>query len=77
MSQHVIAVPATLTLQQKIDHFISGALVKNQDNLAPGFIHIMEELTERVISLFLLEPANIAQFSPVMMKLVNFTANLS
>lgn len=77
MSQHVIAVPATLTLQQKIDHFISGALVKNQDNLAPGFIHIMEELTERVISLFLLEPANIAQFSPVMMKLVNFTANLA
>lgn len=77
MSKHVIAVPATLTLQQKLDHFIDGALVKNHDDLAPQFIQIMNELTERVISLFLLEPAHIAQFSAVMMKLVNFTANLA
>ncbi len=77
MAKHVIAVPATLTLQQKLDHFIVGALEKNRDDLAPGFIQIMEELTERVISLFLLEPSHIAGFSPVMMKLVNFTANLA
>lgn len=77
MAKHVIAVPATLTLQQKLDHFIDGALEKNRDDLAPAFIQIMEELTERVVSLFLLEPAHIAQFSPVMMKLVNFTANVA
>lgn len=76
MSKHVIAVPATLTLQQKLDHFIDGALVKNREGLAPLFIQIMDELTERVNSLFLIEPAHIAQFSPVMLKLVNFTANL-
>lgn len=77
MSNHVIAVPASLTLQQKLDHFIDDALVKNKEGIAPQFIQIMDELTDRVLSLFLLEPANIAKFSPVMMKITNLTANLA
>lgn len=77
MSKHVIAVPATLTLQQKLDHFIDEVINKNREGQGPAFAHIMDELTERVISLFLLEPAHIAKFSPVMMKLVNFTASLA
>lgn len=77
MPTPVIAVPATLTLQQKLDRFIEDALVHNKDGLAPQFIQIMEDLTDRVISLFLLEPAEIARFSPMMMKVMTFTANLS
>ncbi len=77
MSDYVIAIPATLTVQQKLDHFFVAALEKKSEGTPVMYMQIMDEVTDRVISLFLLEPAEIAKFSPVMMKIVNFASGLA
>lgn len=77
MSDYVIAIPASLTLQQKLDHFLQVTLEKSGDGAPALYIHVVDEVTDRVLSLFLFEPAEIAQFSPVMMKVVNFASGLA
>jgi len=77
MSDYVIAIPASLSLQQKLDHFFESALEKGSDKAPAQYIQVVDEVTDRVLSLFLFEPAEIAKFSPVLMKVINFAAGIA
>ena len=69
--QKVVAIPANPALVNSTEDFLHAVEHGRKDS-AEKFIHMADHLTDRVISLFLVEPANMANLSGGQKKVIDF-----
>lgn len=73
---HVIAIPSTPALVNSTEDFINAVTHDRKDS-AEKFIHMVDFLTDRVLSLFLVEPSQLMQMSNTQQKIIDFAVNTS
>lgn len=67
----VVAVPANPALVNGIDDFLS-AVAHERNNSAEKFIDMVDHLTDRMLSLFLVEPSKMVTLSGTQQKVIDF-----
>lgn len=72
--QNVVAIPANPALVNSTEDFLHAVEHGRKDS-AEKFIHMADHLTDRVISLFLVEPANMANLSGGQKKVIDFAVS--
>ncbi|MCK0155508.1 hypothetical protein MWU49_17470 [Alcanivorax sp. S6407] len=72
--QNVVAIPANPALVNSTEDFFH-AIEHDRKDSAEKFIHMVDHLTDRVISLFLVEPANLANVSGGQKKVIDFAVS--
>ncbi|MGB2247980.1 MAG: hypothetical protein ACPH3N_09930, partial [Alcanivorax sediminis] len=72
--QNVVAIPANPALVNSTEDFLH-AIEHDRKDCAEKFIHMVDHLTDRVISLFLVEPANMANLSGGQKKVIDFAVS--
>ena len=72
--QNVVAIPAHPALVNSTEDFIHAVEHDRKDS-AEKFIHMVDHLTDRILSLFLVEPANMTELSGGQKKIIDFAVN--
>lgn len=72
--QNVVAIPANPALVNSTEDFLH-AIEHDRKDSAEKFIHMVDHLTDRVISLFLVEPAKLANVSGGQKKVIDFAVS--
>lgn len=71
--QNVVAIPANPALVNSTEDFLRA--VSHGGNGAEAFITMVDRLTDRMLGLFLLEPAEMAQISSGQRKVIDFAVS--
>ena len=72
--QNVVAIPANPALVNSTEDFIH-AVENDRKDSAEKFIQMADHLTDRVLSLFLVEPANMTELSGGQKKVIDFAVS--
>lgn len=72
--QNVLAIPANPALVNSTEDFLH-AVERDYDNSAEKFIEMVDFLTDRILSLFLVEPANMTELSGGQERIIDFAVN--
>ena len=72
--QNVVAIPANPALVNSTEDFLHAVEHDRKDS-AEKFIHMVDHLTDRILSLFLVEPANMTELSGGQKKVIDFAVS--
>ncbi|MDX1804479.1 MAG: hypothetical protein R3292_10370 [Alcanivorax sp.] len=72
--QNVVAIPANPALVNSTEDFLHAVEHDRKDS-AEKFIHMVDHLTDRILSLFLVEPANMTELSSGQKKIIDFAVS--
>ena len=71
---HVVAVPANPALVNGVEDFIN-AVKHDRQNSAELFISMVDHMTDRMLSLFLVEPSQMMKLSGTQAKIIDFAVS--
>ncbi len=71
---YYIAMPASVELEQQVEKFIYGIETGSPLSQGPELVVIFEWLARDVTRFFLIEPAALAELSPMQMKMLNVSS---
>ncbi|MCG8394614.1 MAG: hypothetical protein MI745_16180 [Pseudomonadales bacterium] len=72
--QNVVAIPANPALVNSTEDFLH-AIEHDRKDSAEKFIQMVDHLTDRILSLFLVEPANMTELSGGQKKVIDFAVS--